>query len=223
MRLLAKSLALALLVVASPGRASESLDLHAFSEVVHRGMSLTDGNPALGLSAGWDFDSGWFLGGGGYYAGGTPSGRELNRNLNAHLGWFRTNGKRAIEVSLARNEFIDVSDWSYTELRGDFHVSPSASLSLAWSPNYYGRAEALNLSGTWRPQLTDSVYLVLAGGVGRLGGELDETIGWGQAGVGIAVTRFDIALTYNAIDEDSSRIFLSPESTVALRLSFRLL
>ncbi len=203
--------------------ASESLDVHAFSEVVHRGASLTNGNPALGFTASWDFDSGWFVGGGGYYADGEPSGRELVRNLNAHLGWFRSMGaEQAIEVSLSRVEFIDVSNWSYTELRGDWHLASSFSMMLAWSPDYYGRAAAVNLGLTWQPRLGDKAYLVLAGGPGRVGGEFDETIGWGQVGAGIAVARFDMALTWNVVDDDTARIFLTPEDTVAFRISYRL-
>ncbi len=203
--------------------ASESLDLHAFSDVVHRGVNLTDGNAALGFTAGWDFDSGWFLGGGGYYAEGEPTGRALVRNLNAHVGWFRSLGAdSAVEVSLNRVAFIDVSDWSYTELRGDWHLSPSLSLMLAWSPDYYDRAPALNVGATWRPRLGDRSYLVFGGGPGRVGGRFDQTIAWGQAGIGIAIERFDLSLSYNVVDEDSALIFATPEDTVALRISFRL-
>lgn len=203
--------------------ASESLDVHAWSDVVYRGASLTNGNPALGFTASWDFDSGWFVGGGGYYADGEPSGSNLVRNLNAHVGWFRTLGnERAMEASLKRVEFIDVSNWSYTELRGDWHLSPTLSLMLAWSPDYYGRAAALNVGATWRPRVGDNAYFVLAGGPGRLGGSFDRTIGWGQAGFGIGIARWDMALTYNVVDEDSAAIFLTPRETMALRVSFRL-
>ena len=219
----AAALSVVSFLVSATAIASESLDVHAWSDVVHRGASLTNGNPALGFTASWDFDSGWFIGGGGYYADGEPSGSELVRNLNAHVGWFRTLGdERAVEASLKRVEFIDVSNWSYTELRGDWHLSPTFSLMLAWSPDYYGRAEAVNVGATWRPRLGDNGYFVLAGGPGRLGGTYDQTIGWGQAGFGIGIERWDLALTYNVVDEDSAVIFATPRETVALRVSFRL-
>ncbi len=217
-----QSLALAC-CLATPAIADETIDLHAFSDLVHRGASLTDGNPGLGVSASWDFPSGWFVGGGGHYAGGTPSGRQLTRGVHAYAGWFKTlSNERALELSLNRVEFIDVSNWSYTEIRADYHARPELGLTLAWSPDYYGRAETLNAGVSWRPRLGTNAYALLAGGVGYVGDSVDDTTSWGQAGLGFNVQRFDIALSFNAVDRTTERVFLRPRETLALTVSYRL-
>ena len=216
------TLALALCLV-TPAVADETVDLQAFSELVHRGASLTDGNPGLGFSASWDFPSGWFVGGGAHYAGGEPSGRQLTRGAHAYAGWFTTLGnERALEVSVNRVEFIDVDDWSYTEIRVDYHVGPELGLTLAWSPEYYGRAETLNASVSWRPRLGETAYAILGGGGGYVGDGVNDTISWGQAGIGFNLQRFDVTLTFNAVDRTTERVFLRPGETVALTVAYRL-
>ncbi|MEM1173524.1 MAG: hypothetical protein AAGA33_02340 [Pseudomonadota bacterium] len=218
-----RAAALSLLFLAATARAGESLELHAFSEVVHRGANISNGHAAFGVSGGYDFASGWFVGGGGYYADGQPAGFSLTRNLNAHLGYFRSLGEdRALELSVSRAEFIDVSDWSYYEFRADWHVSRSLGLMLAYAPDYYGRASAVNSGVTFRPPVSDRGYLLASAGIGRVGGEIDEMIGWFEVGGGLSVGRYDLSLTWNTVDDDSTRIFAVDKDAVALRVSYRL-
>lgn len=216
-------LLVAIAVAASPVSAGETVDVHAFSDAVHRGASLTDGNPGLGFSASWDFESGWFLGGGGYYADGDPSGLNLSRSFNVNAGWFRTlGGASAVELSLKRVEFVDVVDWNYTELRADYHFTPEFGVMLAWAPDYYGQADTVNAAGTWRPRLSDNTYGLVAAGVGYVSDGLDETIGWGQIGAGLNVGSFDMTLSWNVIDNSTREIFFRPGNTLAFQISYRL-
>ena len=216
-------LPVAILIAALPAGASETVDVHAFSAAVHRGASLTDGNPGLGFSASWDFESGWFVGGGGYYADGEPSGLNLSRSFNVNTGWFQAVGEHsALELSLKRTEFVDVADWNYTELRADYHVNPEFSLMLAWAPDYYGQAETVNTAGTWRPRFSDRGYGLVAAGVGYVSDGFDETIGWGRIGAGLNVGGFDLMLSWNVIDDATREIFFRSGDTLAFQISYRL-
>ena len=177
----------------------------------------------MGFSAGWDFESGWFVGGGGYYADGDPSGLNLSRSFDVHAGWFRTVGDdSAVELSLKRIEFVDVADWNYTELRADYHFNSEFSLMLAWAPEYYGQAETVNAAGTWRPRFSDRTYGLAAAGVGYVSDGFSETIGWGQIGAGLNVGGFDLTLSWNVIDDETQRIFFRSGDTLALQISYRL-
>ncbi len=201
-----------------------SVEAHVFSEVVDRGRSLTDGGAAVGVSISYDAPSGWFTGAGGFYSDDSPWGASKTRNWNVFVGWFHElEGDRAVELSAFRNQFIDSGNWDYTELRGNYHLSPALSFSLAWSPDYYGRdANSIILVANWRPELSNSVYLVLSGGAGYLTGPWDTSIYHAEAGIGYRVGRVDVSLTLNAVDNDSERIFFTDSSTVALRLSYLL-
>lgn len=217
------ALPVAILIAASPAGAGETVDVHAFSDTVHRGAALTDGNPGVGFSASWDFESGWFVGGGGYYADSDPSGLNLSRSFNVNAGWFRALGDdRAVELSLKRIEFVDVVDWNYTEIRADYHVSPELGVMLAWTPDYYGQAETANAAGTWRPRFSDSAYGLVAAGVGYVGDGFDEAIGWGQIGAGLNFSGFDLTLSWNVVDDNTQEIFFRPGDTLALQISYRL-
>ena len=216
-------LLVAIAIAALPASAGETIDLHAFSDAMHRGASLTDGNPGLGFSASWDFESGWFLGGGGYYADGDPSGLNLSRSFDVNAGWFRTLGDdSAVELSLKRVEFVDVVDWNYTELRADYHFNPEFGVMLAWATDYYGQADTVNAAGTWRPRLSDSIYGLVAAGVGYVSDGFNETIGWGQVGAGLNVAGFDLTLSWNVVDSNTREIFFRPGDTLALQISYRL-
>ncbi len=215
--------ALLLVLLSSAADASDSLAIHAFSDVVERGASLSNGNAAVGFSTGYDFSSGWFIGGGGYYADGEPSGSSLTRNLHGHVGYFHSLGTdSALELSLSHAEFIDVGDWSYSEIRGDWHLSRSLAAMLAYSPDYYGRASATNAGITFRPALGERAYLLVSAGLGHVGDDIDETINWAELGGGVSIGRFDLSLTWNAVDSDSARIFATDRDGIALKLSYRL-
>lgn len=203
--------------------ASESIDLHAFSDVVHRGINLTDGRPALGLNASYDFASGVFVGVGGHYASGEASGRELLRSLNTHLGWFTSfRQDQALEISLSHYAFDDVADWSYSELRGDWHLSKQLSLTAAWSPDYHGRAQGSNFAVTWKPDINDRTYMIVSGGPGWLGDDIDKTLLWGTVGIGTRVANFDVELSFSAVNENTRRVLLTKQNSLALRISYRL-
>ena len=55
-----------------------------------------------------------------------------------------------------------------------------------------------------------------------MGGEIDEMIGWFEVGGGLSVGRYDLSLTWNTVDDDSTRIFAVDKDAVALRVSYRL-
>ena len=214
-----------LLLLPAIAAAELSAEAHVFSEVIDRGQSLTNGDPAIGASFSYDAPSGWFAGIGGFYSDGSPWGASKTRNWNAFGGWFRElDGDRALELSVFRNQFIDIDNWDYTELRGSYHLDPELSISLAWSPDYYGReADSVIAAGNWRPELSAATYLLLSGGAGYLAGPWDTSIYYAEAGIGYRARRLDVSLTLNAVDNDSERIFFTDGTTVALRLSYLLL
>ena len=218
-------LALVLLAWHTAADAEISAEAHVFSEVVDRGIALTDGEAALGASLTWDSSSGLFAGGGAFYSDGSPWRASRTRNYQAFVGWFRELGEaRALEVSAFRSKFPDVENWDYNEFRADYHLNPEVSVTLAWSPDYYGRgAESLITAGSWRPELSDSAYLLLSGGAGRLASPLDTTIYFGQVGIGYRAGRFDTALSVSMVDSDTEQIFFTDDTTIALRLSYLVL
>ncbi|MDJ0748987.1 MAG: hypothetical protein QNJ11_05860 [Woeseiaceae bacterium] len=205
--------------------AEVTIQAHAFTEVVDRGRSLTDGGAAVGASFSYDGAAGWFAGAGGFYSDDSPWGAPKTRNVNGFVGWFRElDGDRAIELSLVRNRFLDVDGWDYTEVQGSYHLNPELSLSLAWSPDYYGRdADSVIFAGNWQPELSPAAYLVFSGGAGYLSGIRDTAIYYAEAGIGYRAGRFDISATLSAVDSDSERIFVTDGSTLAVRLSYLVL
>ncbi len=92
----------------------------------------------------------------------------------------------------------------------------------AWSPEYHGRAEAVNLAATWRPEISERTYLLVSGGAGRLGDDIDETIVWGTVGVGTRFSLFNVELTFSAVDDTTEQVLLTDAQTLALRISYRL-
>ncbi len=214
--------ATAQLLVLASANAELTVEGHVFSDVVDRGIRLSDGDAAVGLSTSWDWQSGWFIGASGYYADGTPSGAALNRNLRGYMGWFHEldNG-RAIELSLAFSDFPDVEGWNYREVRADYHLSQHSAVTLAYSDDYFDRgASAVFAEGTWKPELNDSTYLLLAAGAGSFSGSYDSTMVWGEAGLGVAFGRFDLAATFNVLDSDTADFLLRDAETLAVRISY---
>ena len=210
------------LLVSAPARAELTVEGHVFSDVVDRSIRLSNTDAAVGLSASWDWQSGWFVGASGYYAEGTPSGVALNRNLRGYLGWFRElDDGRAIELSVAFSDFPSVDRWNYRELRADYHLSQEAAVTLAYSDDYFDRgASAVFAEGTWKPQLNDSAYLLLSGGLGSFSGTYDSTMIWGEAGLGIALGRFDLAATFSVLDSDTADFLFRDTETLAVRISY---
>ncbi len=217
--------ALVLLCASTAALAEWSLNAHADSELVHRGASLGEDKPALGVSGSFDWRSGWFAGGSAFYAGRPASGPQLNEYLRAHVGWFsELRDGRALELSVTRIEFPNADSWDYTEARGDFHLSHDTSLMVAFSPDYYGRdAGSLLVGGTWRPRFGSGLYVLVSAGGGYMAGSRDTGIAWGEAGVGFSTGRVDISAMIGAVDSASARILVTPESTVAVRVSFLIL
>ena len=209
------------LLLSGAAHAESSLQAHAFSEPVQRGASLTDGHAAVGLSYDYNFDAGMFTTASAYYADGTPSAASLTRNVRAAVGWFSELGDdRAIEASVSFSEFLDIDDWSYAEARVDYLLGEDASLSLAWSPDYFGRNAANTIiGGDWRPAFVSNSYFVLSGGGGYLAGPFDVTYLWGEVGVGFASGRFDVKATINLMGSDAADILVRPDSTVAVQLN----
>ncbi len=199
-----------------------SAEAHLFSDVVVRGQSLTDGGAAIGANVSYDAPTGWFAGVSGFYSNDSPLDASKTRNWNAFVGWFRElDGDRAVEMSVVRSMFLDVSSWDYTELQGYYHLSPELSASLTWSPNYYGRdADSVIVSGNWRPELSASAYLWLSGGVGYLSGPWDTSFYYAETGIGYRAGRLDVSLMLSAVDDDSERIFATDGTSLALRLSY---
>ncbi len=209
--------------VANTTVADASLVGQLFSEVTHRGAALTDGEPALAAAVSWDTASGWFLGADGYRARRDTSSADLGASIAGHVGWFRELPRqRALELSVAHRAFPEADRWDYQELRADLHLSRDAAITLAWSPDYYGReAESWLLDGTWRLRFTDRAYASLRGGVGHLGGYVDSEYLWGEAGIGYAIGGFDLNLIATTLNDEIATVLQSSDSTVALRITYQ--
>ncbi len=214
-----------ILLLAGAAHAEPTLQAHAFTEPVQRGASLTDGRAAVGLSYDYNFDGGVFASLSAYYADGTPSGLSLTRNLRGSLGWFsELNDERAIEIALSLSEFPGAGDWDYAEARADYLLGESASLTVAWSPDYFGRDAANTIvGGSLRPALGSNGYIVLSGGGGYLAGPFDEAYYWSELGFGFAAGRIDVKATLNLMGSEAADILLRPDSTVAVQFNFLIL
>ncbi|MEL6948565.1 MAG: hypothetical protein AAGM16_00395 [Pseudomonadota bacterium] len=211
-------------VAASCGAAETSVQLHGFSDVVHRGASLTDGRGAIGATVTVDAASGLFAGLSTHYGQGTPNGRHLLRYAGLHAGWFKPlAGGRAIEFSLSRHVFGDVADWRYDELRVDYHFSEQFTLTAAVSDDYYGRGSEVVLSEvTWQRELGGGVFTRIVAGGGWLPDADDRSISWGTLGVGVARGRISTELSFNATAADLIPAPGADGSALALRVSYLL-
>ncbi|MEM9209335.1 MAG: hypothetical protein AAGA61_08805, partial [Pseudomonadota bacterium] len=105
--------------------------------------------------------------------------------------------------------------------RADYHLSQQSAVTLAYSDDSFDRgASALCLEGTWKPMLGDTVYGLLAGGFGEFSGSFDSTMVWAEAGLGVAVGRFDLAASFSLLDGDAADFLLRDAETFALRISY---
>lgn len=213
-----------ILFLTGAAHAEPTLQAHAFTEPVQRGASLTDGRAAVGLSFDYNFDGGIFASLSGYYADGSPSGAQLTRNLRGSLGWFsELDDERAIEIAVSLSDFPGAGDWDYAEARADYLLGENTSLTVAWSPDYFGRDAANTIvGGSFRPALGSNGYVVLSGGGGYLAGPFDEPYYWSELGVGFAAGRVDVKATLNLMGSDAADILLRPDSTVAVQLNLLL-
>ena len=212
------------LLLGSGANAELSVEASASSQVVDRGIAITDHDPVIGATATWNSTSGFFAGIGGYYGSESPSPTSLTKNLQGYVGWFlQTSDDSAVEISVAHAQFPDVSEWNYIETRVDYHWSREAAVTLAYSPDYYGRdASRALLAATWRPALGDDAYLHIAGGVGRMGGYYDNAMYYAEAGIGRTFGRFDVMLTASTLDDDTAFVLFRSETAIALRIGYLL-
>lgn len=211
-------------VAMSCGAAETSVQLHGFSDVIHRGASLTDGRGAIGATVAVDTASGLFTGLSTHYGQGTPDGRHLLRYAGLHAGWFKALSRgRAVELSLSRHVFGDVPDWRYDELRVDYHFGEQLTVTGAASDDYYGRgSEAVLTEITWQHELGHGVFTRLVAGGGWLPDADERSISWGTLGVGVARGRFSTELSFNATAADLIPAPGADGSALALRVSYLL-
>lgn len=206
----------------STGYAETSLQAHAFSGVPHRGANISGNRGAIGGTLSIDHESGLFLGLSGHYAPGVPTGQRLTRYAGANAGWFLpVNGTQAIELSISRHVFDNVPDWRYEEFRMNYHWSKSVTVSGMFSPDYYGRgSESFLTEVVWQPTLQKGWFARFAGGAGLLPDSDQSSLGWMEAGVGIARGRFSTLLSLGATNADAIPSERVDDVTLTLQVNY---
>ncbi len=209
-----------LFVGATPALAEWSLIGSLNSEVVHRGASEADGEPAAGLVVEWNGQAGWFSGIQAYVASASPvPGRT--RGAGVYGGWFHTLGdQQALELSISHQYFEGdfPRDWNYSEARLDFHFSRDFAVTAAVSDDYYGRGESSLLGAfRWRRPLSRNRHLLVgAGAIGRPG----DDMAFAELGLGASFGLVEAALTLHHINNSHAHLLHSDRSTVSLKLSY---
>lgn len=139
-----------------------SPQLELKNELVVRGLSYTRKQAAIHATVDYDFSDNVFVGAGGFAS---SSNKEIGlfNGINTYIGWFHSfENDSALQFSLEENYFFGntSSAWSYTEVRGDYHFSSNASVSIMFSDDYLGRkSDAVLGEINWNNTLSDNLFL----------------------------------------------------------------
>ena len=204
--------------------ASVAAELAMHSEMLRRGVSLTDDIPALAASVDVDFDNGVFAGATGYYADTRASEFRQPQRAQVAVGWFQELGPhQALGLSVTGSRFSRIDDWDYIEFALDWHVRPDFSLGVRYAGNDLGRGIAnASLLASHRLDIAPSWYLASTAGVGRLGDDSAATTYFGQLALGYQSGRLNCDLSASLIDHHSAGYFRSDRTTVSGSCRWRL-
>ncbi len=215
-----------LVTVAAPAAAEFSASGFLATDLPSRGIALSNGEPMLGASLGWDHSSGLFLGAEGFTAEEGPV-PDRSRGMRAFVGYFHVlEQDQALELSLSHTEFSGnfPSSWDYSEARVDLHLSRELSLTTAYSPDLQGRdVRSMALAVNWRPSLGERAFLVLSGGGTWLGDDEDAMIKFAEVGAGMSFGKLEIQLMHHLVDNRTVRLFhVDGRNATTLRFDYRL-
>jgi len=182
-------------------RADLGFDAAALSDYRYRGVSLSDGRPALQVSAAYDHPSGLFA---GVLASTVQFEDQATRHLGAtaYVGWAgRLQEGWSWETGAKYSGFSSMSDYDYPE----FFVGlghDGASVRLYYSHRYFGGAEhSVYLEAEGSRRLTDQWRVFAHGGLLHLDGPSvgadTRGMSWDvRAGIGteFRTVRFELAL-----------------------------
>ncbi|MEO8812201.1 MAG: TorF family putative porin [Caulobacteraceae bacterium] len=128
------------LICAAPSRAQIAASASIVSNDIYRGISLSDGQPALTVNLAWDDRSGAYAGIGA--TGEVPAGygpRLLGHT--EYAGFARRAGVRATwDVGVSHAEIVAYYDRPYRYSETEVYAGVRArdlSLYIYWSPHYY--------------------------------------------------------------------------------------
>jgi uncharacterized protein (TIGR02001 family) len=177
----------ALWLVTSSAGAQISANLSAVSDYRYRGMSLSQGNPEVQLSVGYDHPDGW-------YGGGMISGVDLDTIHSAQLIAYGGYTSRLMtdlswEGGISNNTFNRLPYFDYSEAYVGL-TSESYNVRVYYSPSYFNQ-RSRTLYGEFNASyaLHDSVQLLFHGGVLN---QIDASLDGGPA------SRFDYRAGLNA-------------------------
>ncbi len=130
------------------------------SDYRYRGVSLTDGKPALSLNISYDHDSGFYAGASAFGASG---GRRNSVRIGAteYLGYVaRVSPQTAWDLGVTHSEFktnaATHASFGYTEIYAGL-IKDHVSAHIHYSPDYFGQGAGtvyVDLDGAFRPART---------------------------------------------------------------------
>jgi uncharacterized protein (TIGR02001 family) len=143
------------------------------SEYVYRGLSLTDGNPALQAGLDYEFGSGLFLGAWASTLDLETANAQFDTELDLYLGYHAAPvPSLGVALTLMRRTFPGQSgiygddiDWDYTEALASATFYDRYTLEFGYADDQYGRGESA-WHGELRADWTHRSSWVLGGGVG---------------------------------------------------------
>ena len=168
-----------------------SVNLSIFSDLIHRGVSISNEEPGIKMALNKNFNNGLFV---GSNLAVHNKNSYFNRRgwINSYLGYFSEIGSHsAIELSYLHYQFKAEfpRSWDYSEFRLDYHLSQSLNATFAVAENYYGRSsESYFTEISWQPQISENLYSFISVG-NTFNDELSEKefyIGMGETAENLA-------------------------------------
>ena len=181
-----------LLLFATAARAQASASIALVSDDRYRGVSLSDGDPALQLAAGFDADAGGYVG--AFASTARLYGRDMLRWVG-YAGWAGRFGNGASwDIGAQYTRFSAASGDGYPELYAGL-AGERLGVRLAYARGYFGGGDALYTSLDAQQPLSRRLRLLAHAGWLHPARGADAPSAYdARLGVGLQAAGFDLQL-----------------------------
>ena len=223
----------AIAVLVTPTLAS-AMDVNGYlvltSDYVYRGVTYTDGDPAVQAGVDLSFESGFYVGGWGSTIDiSNGPGRQRDWQFNYYLGYgYDVSDRWSLGANVVMYTFPGQTgsiDYSYEELSLAANYNDRVWLEYSWSPDLYGTGfDTHNVEALMEYPLPGEWILGAGGGYYDVSELAGDGYAYWQLGLGRTFGQVDIDLRFH----DTSRwvpIISTPERAgsrfaVSLRVQF---
>ena len=222
---------LAAAALALPALSANAADLSGYltltSDYVWRGVTQSEGDPAIQLGGEVSFRSGVYAGLWGSTVDINNGGnRQRDAEVNYYLGYgFDVASQWALGTTLVVYTYPGQTgpiNYNYEEYAISINYDDRVWLEYAWSPGYYGfdiDSHNVELIAEW----SAGEHLIVSGGAGyfNFSSPLDDAYAYWNVGLTWPVNRFSIDLRYHDTSGPVLLVSTADRADARLALSFR--